>query len=919
MRKFGAFLLAVVMLFAAIGINYPTNATGDYDEVRVKITTNNATSLSVGVSGDYFIKENSVAFSGGTLTVSTTSDGKVSVSHSSLGTMYTGVSVTIMRRDLDRTKGYLKLNSRYYLGHFKFTRTSNGYLMLVNTVPLAQYLYGVVNREMSNSFPLEALKAQAVAAKGYAICRMSSGGSYDLGDTSSDQVYGGYVASDTRVIQAVDETINDIVLYKGSILRTYFAASNGGETNLPSYAWSASSSNNGFGLALDPYDTQGAPNLVETVTVPVNGGAPAKAELNTLLLDKAAAVLDTELTAIKTISDISMNTPRYANTRHNMTRLTAEMVVLGVASEDDEPAPEYTVNVDMPVSDLLNSRVFTNGSLRVYWGEDVDGGYKLFHARWGHGVGLSQYGAKQRALAGHSYIDILEFYFPGCEIGDLGVTMPANPVFPGTPTQTSAPTSTPTSTPSITDNPDDYTFIGTATVASNTLKLRERPTTSSAIITVLNKGDVLDVIGLSNGWYNVFDPGSSRVGYVSAQYVSYEAAVPTPTPKPTVPPTPTPTPTPTATPSPTPDNALHTAIITANGVNFRSGPSTSSDIIGVLYKGNGLIVFSSSEDWSYVEFNGKKGYVHNDFIQITGEYTAPLPEGAIGRGVTTGRVNFRTGPSTSYSIIKTLAKGTELVLYAKESNGWYEAEIADGTRGFLSGSYVNVTESAGDTGGDDTPDTPMGLGVTTARVNFRTGPSTSAPKIDLLPAGTQVTLYSLRDGWYEAVYAGRRGYLYAAYIRTLDLEDAPSPQPSVSVKPAAGVTTGRLNLRVGPSTSSSVIELLAGGVKLEVLGTIGNWYYVAYKETAGYVNKAYFNITDAGDISIAQVGNNCSVKNTKTSASVNLRTAPSTSNSQVIKLLNKGTAVKVYYKLNDWVLVKVDGFWGFCFADYINI
>ena len=105
--------------------------------------------------------------------------------------------------------------TRLFLGHFSFT-AANGVLQVVNRVPLSHYLYGVVGYEMSNTFPIEALKAQALAAKGYALLRISNSGSYDIGDTASDQVYKGYVSTNTNVIHAVDSTINEVLTYNGA-------------------------------------------------------------------------------------------------------------------------------------------------------------------------------------------------------------------------------------------------------------------------------------------------------------------------------------------------------------------------------------------------------------------------------------------------------------------------------------------------------------------------------------------------------------------------------------------------------------------------------------------------------------------------------------------------------------------------------
>ena len=69
-----------------------------------------------------------------------------------------------------------------------------------------------------------------------------------------------------------------------------------------------------------------------------------------------------------------------------------------------------------------------------------------------------------------------------------------------------------------------------------------------------------------------------------------------------------------------------------------------------------------------------------------------------------------------------------------------------------------------ETGGAEETQQSTGKGVLTTNVNFRQSPSTSAKKLTTLKKGTEVTLYSLKDGWYEAEYNGTRGYLFAKYV-----------------------------------------------------------------------------------------------------------------------------------------------------------
>lgn len=105
-------------------------------------------------------------------------------------------------------------------------------LLVINLLPLEEYLLGVVGAEMPSAWPPEALKAQAVVARTYAYRKMSDGkaGQFDLVDTVADQMYGGVSAEDARVTRAVRETDGEVLLYQGEVIKAYYHADCGGRT-----------------------------------------------------------------------------------------------------------------------------------------------------------------------------------------------------------------------------------------------------------------------------------------------------------------------------------------------------------------------------------------------------------------------------------------------------------------------------------------------------------------------------------------------------------------------------------------------------------------------------------------------------------------------------------------------------------------
>lgn len=159
-----------------------------------------------------------------------------------------------------------------YCGDFEIRAGANG-LEIILIIDIEEYLYGVVPYEMSDSFPLEALKAQAVAARTYAYrSKISSAGdAYDVVDTTQDQVFKGYDPSFTNAIQAVDETRGVMGTYKGEYVMCWYSASNGGQTLLPQYIWGGDGDYGYVDIRDDPYDLENPQSVVKTLIIATDG------------------------------------------------------------------------------------------------------------------------------------------------------------------------------------------------------------------------------------------------------------------------------------------------------------------------------------------------------------------------------------------------------------------------------------------------------------------------------------------------------------------------------------------------------------------------------------------------------------------------------------------------------------------------
>lgn len=843
------------------------NASGAYSYVRVKLGSGAFSSFSINVTGTYFIQDNGIEFSGGTLSVSS-SGGSMIVSHSALGNIYTGSRCNIKRANMDRNAGFLYFNGKKYLGHFNLRLSSSGYIQIVNELPMAQYLYGVVGYEMSEqTFPIEALKAQAIAAKGYVINQLGSYAEYDIGDTSADQVYKGYNSTYTKVINAVDSTLNMVLVSGGSIVCTYFAASNGGETNLPSYAWPTKNrSNLGYAIVQDPYDLANVYSPKEVVKIPVNTNGSISSPLYQLILTKAGAALGTSATAIDNISAVSLSGEANPGTTRNMTQCAISATVR------DASGMSVPVSFSFRLSELYSFGAVSNGSLRSYWGEQIGNEFCIYHLRYGHGVGLSQRGAQQRANEGQSYEQILAFYYPQASLSYTNdIQPPENPVnsLAGTtvPTGPSVPLPSPTPVPGTQNPSASAGIIAYGRINYDDTNYRSGPSTGYPSYGKLDTGALLDIYGESGSWYHVGVGGHDA--FVYKRYVDI-TGTPAAGSAPTVP-TVLPTAAPLATPAPAVQSQpvpIAVGTVTKKNVNFRSGASTSSKSLGKFHKGDVVQVYSKQGNWLYVSIQSVFGYVSSQYVKLNTSAALPSPSPTpteapkipANYGETVKKTYFYEKPSTSSKKTATLSKGAKLVLYELK-NGWFEA-VYNMKHGYISAEYVMVG-------------TPLDTSYTVS--------SSPAPTTVPLASGSAAVIPS----------AGR-------------------------VTPASALTSAEVNFRTLPDASAgAIIEKLPKRAYVQLLGRCGEWYYIFYNNNTGYVSGSYLQISAQGSFAPFEVPSGTRAYNTTTNGEVNMRVGPSTANA-LIRTLPKNSSVTVLLKSGAWCLVLQSGEYGFLSADYLR-
>lgn len=136
------------------------------------------------------------------------------------------------------SNGFVSVKRKWYRGHFQLINDGLG-LTVINDIPLEQYLQGVVPSEMPSSWEHDAHKAQAIAARSYALANLGkrSKYGYDLKDTPEDQAYGGASAETPQTNDAVAETEGLVLVHNGKIIPAYYSASAGGQTTTAGQVW----------------------------------------------------------------------------------------------------------------------------------------------------------------------------------------------------------------------------------------------------------------------------------------------------------------------------------------------------------------------------------------------------------------------------------------------------------------------------------------------------------------------------------------------------------------------------------------------------------------------------------------------------------------------------------------------------------
>jgi stage II sporulation protein D len=278
-------------------------------------------------------------------------------------------------------KGFVYIGDRWYRGRTLVIPTQKG-LTAVNWVELDEYLYSVIGGEMDSRWPQEALKAQAIAARTYALYereKQRSNPIFDLGDSPDKwQIYKGVSSESPSTYAAVDSTAGQVLTYKNNIILSVFHACSGGHTENVEDVWG-----------------------------------------NTLPYLRAVQDYDQNISECNWVrnfsnAEISQRIPEIGNVKDMLPESLSPYGSVKVLRIVGDKGIKVLKGEDVRTALRLKSTRF-----RVT--KATDGSFVLQGLGFGHGLGMSQWGAYNLAMRGANHLQILGHYYPGVALTPIQV------------------------------------------------------------------------------------------------------------------------------------------------------------------------------------------------------------------------------------------------------------------------------------------------------------------------------------------------------------------------------------------------------------------------------------------------------------------------------------------------------------------
>ena len=737
-------------------------------------------------------------------------------------TIASGKSVLLTRKE-SKGKGILfaapSLSNRF-CGDLLLTAAGNVVSAVLN-VYVEEYLYGVVGFVMPPSSELEALKAQAVAARSYALNQKAlESVEYDITDTADGFTFKGRCegAEYDNVIQAVDDTRGMVLMDGDGIICGWCTESNGGQMESAANAFGMERSYTA--VSDDEYDLYSSSAAKKSCKIPKNAGNLNEA-LSQLLVEGATRTLrqlsgdevrEVRITAIK---GIRAGEAAYAAPSRVLNSLEFDVEASGWNSLGNAASADLSVTVptfggledwyDLSINDEANETV---------WVEELADAFEITFRRSGHGVGLSQRGAQAMASGWQACDAILARYFPGTSL--VTVDLVEAETVKTDMAQVTVPA------------------IATARL-SDRVSLYTAPGKDAETAAVLAAGATLDVYAVQDDWAAVGSSG--KMGYVNVSDVGgFELAGDDVT-------------------------VLETAAKVAMKANrsLMQLPAGTARALASLASGENLTATAYSRQWAQVTTSaGVSGFVQLSAIELLERQD----DGGAMVAVSGTRYAKLTGKADLYEstdaakALGTLASGKRVQVLA--TNQLYARVKADGKTGYVSLGLLEMeavkkAKSSKIDGGAFTKlkgKKRKVVYVKSSSLTLYKKYATNSGKVAKLKKGQKLLMTAYNSKWAYVTTGSKKGYVLrkglttkapaAKKTTTKKKTTTTKKTSSSSLKKVKGKKYGTITMDLAviyksPSTKSEQLDWVEKGDKVRIYAYNKTWAMVTFKSTKGYL------------------------------------------------------------------------------------
>ena len=859
--------------------------------------------VDMTVSGSYSL-DGTVATalpSGTSLRVTmNTSNGHLTLTRSGVSSDM-GTDFRLLRHGEEESCGVVISQARTsnrYPGDIRFLSVQSGgayRLYVIVHVFMEDYLRGVLPYEMGSSAPLEALKAQCISARTYTLRAMqaASARTYDVVDTTSDQVYNGTPSGNAACVTAVQETRGIVLLNGTAFAATYYTASNGGQSESVHNIWGS----NGYPYLRvkdDPYDLGNTASQTRSFFVSASGAQTAA--LAELLNAKAKTVFSASNAVVTAVTNVLLHTPRYAEPSRLYTKMDFDVTATcdGI-SRTGRLTFDIFSELESPLSMSINS---DNNEL---WSVTPSvGGFTVTARRFGHGAGLSQRGAMRMATLGYNCEQILAFYYEGCTCAGYTLVRTLR----GALGSGSSAETTRTEAPAAITNSGATAAIVQVSSMQASLPLRVAASSTASIIAGIPHGAVVTLHAAVGNWY--LATYGELTGYVSTDGLRL-LGLPD---------------------GQQPAVTTLTAYGTAQGdqLNLRQGAGTSYASLIQIPAGAELPLLSVSNGWAKTQYGALTGYVSMNYVKRTDRYAGTAAEPSASGAQLTADSPLYMSPSRSAHQAMQLQAGDQVII--KYDDGSWSTVWTNGLTGYVPSALLNLTGTTAPETADTLQNGEQYATVhsTSSSLNLRAQASMNSEILAEIPYGEKVIVSSLGDTWCRVRWHGVEGWCMRTYLQL-----SSEQQEQTNLTAIVTTASGSLNLRKSDSTNSSILTTIPRNATISVLERGTTWSKVTYGGFIGYVMSKFltFGNTSATPVPTAvpvvtpvptTVPNSGTARVTTASGSLNLRKEPASGNN-IIARIPRNAIVQVLSISGTWTRVSYNGHTGYVmstFLTYIN-